>query len=95
MMHRAAAPDPKVDRVPKETPRRTTPNAPCNRAQKDYLGSIWHACFSVVRTALDFTSSSRRRPAAHRARARQTSRAAYHLPATGAGADGRDRRRLR
>ena len=50
--HRTAAPDPKVDQVQKHAQAHYT-NAPCNRAQQDYLQKHLARCFSVVRTALD------------------------------------------
>jgi N-acetylneuraminic acid mutarotase len=47
-----ARPDPKVDQTQKSAEAHYT-NAPCNRAQKDYLERHLARCFSVVRTALD------------------------------------------
>ena len=48
----AASPTRKVDQVQKTHEAHYT-NAPCNRAQKDYLQKHLARCFSVVRTALD------------------------------------------
>src|SRR3954465_8210499 len=47
-----AKPDRKVDQTQKAAEAHYT-NAPCNRAQKDYLERHLARCFSVVRTALD------------------------------------------
>ena len=47
-----AKPDPKVDQTQKAAEAHYT-NAPCNRAQNDYLEKHLARCFSVVRTALD------------------------------------------
>ena len=45
-------PDGKVDQTQKSEQAHYT-NAPCNRAEKDYLAQHLARCFSVVRTALD------------------------------------------
>ncbi len=79
----AAKPDPRVDRVQKDAQAHYT-NAPCNRAEKDYLEKHLARCFSVVRTALDhqITPAADPPPTALGPADIQD---AYHLPDSGDG----------
>ena len=81
--HRTAAPDPHVDKIQKDAQAHYT-NAPCNRAQKDYLVKHLARCFSVVRTALDhqITPAADPPPSALGPADIQD---AYNLPNSGAG----------
>ena len=81
--HRTGTPDPKVDRIQKDAQAHYT-NAPCNRAQKDYLAKHLARCFSVVRTALDhqITPAADPPPSALGPADIQD---AYNLPDSGAG----------
>ena len=78
-----AKPDPKVDQTQKSAEAHYT-NAPCNRAQKDYLAKHLARCFSVVRTALDhqITPAADPPPTALGPADIQD---AYNLPDSGAG----------
>jgi N-acetylneuraminic acid mutarotase len=51
-VHQKAKPDPKVDQTQKSEQAHYT-NAPCNRAEKNYLAQHLARCFSVVRTSAD------------------------------------------
>src|SRR5262245_25113301 len=76
-------PDGKVDQTQKSEQAHYT-NAPCNRAEKDYLARHLARCFSVVRTALDHQINPAADPPPT-ALGPADIQDAYNLPATGDG----------
>ena len=79
----AAKPDPRVDRVQKDAQAHYT-DAPCNRAEKDYLARHLARCFSVVRTAADHQITPAADPPPT-ALGPADIQSAYHLPNSGTG----------
>lgn len=80
---RAAKPDPQVDKTQKSVRAHYT-NAPCNRAEKNYLERDLARCFSVVRTALDHQIKAAADPPST-ALGPADIQDAYNLPDSGAG----------